>query len=79
MVGLRPRADGKLVLDPLVPPGEWSYFAMDGLPYHGHLLTIVYDQTGRHYHRGRGLTLFVDGKKIAGRATLGPLEAELPN
>lgn len=79
MIGLRPRPDGKLVLDPLAPPGEWSYFAIDGLPYHGHLLTIVYDQTGRHYHRGRGLTLFVDGKKLAGRATLGPLEADLPH
>ncbi len=79
MIGLRPRPDGKLVLDPLAPPGEWSYFALDGLPYHGHLLTIIYDQTGRHYHRGRGLTLFVDGKKLAGRATLGPLEADLPH
>ena len=78
LIGLRPRADRELVLHPLLPPGTWSYFAIDGLPYHGHLLTIVYDETGEHYHRGQGLTIFVDGKKLAGRATLGPLEAELP-
>ncbi len=78
LIGLRPNAGEKLVLDPLLPAGAWSYFALDGLPYHGHLLAIVYDETGKHYNRGRGLTIFVDGKKIAGRATLGPIEAELP-
>jgi hypothetical protein len=78
LIGLRPRADRKLVLHPLLPTGEWSYFAMDGLPYHGHLLTIVYDETGDHYHRGRGLRVYVDGKELANRPALGPLEAELP-
>ncbi|MGH9607291.1 MAG: MGH1-like glycoside hydrolase domain-containing protein [Terracidiphilus sp.] len=77
LIGLRPRADAKLVIRPLLPPGEWSYFAIDGLPYHGHFLTIVYDETGKHYHRGRGLAVYVDGRKLASRATLGPLEAEL--
>jgi len=62
-----------------LPAGTWSYFALDGLPYHGHLLTVVYDQTGKHYNRGRGLTLFVDGKMIATRATLGPIETNLPH
>jgi hypothetical protein len=79
LMGLRPRADSKLILHPLLPAGAWSYFAVDGLPYHGHILTIVYDQSGARYHRGKGLTLFVDGKKMAGRSTLGPLETELPN
>lgn len=78
LIGLQPRADRKLVLHPLLPSGEWSYFAIDGLPYHKHLLTIVYDETGEHYHRGRGLTLYVDGKKLANRPTLGSLQAELP-
>ncbi len=78
MLGLRPRADNRIILHPLLPQGEWSYFAVDGLPYHGHLLAIVYDQTGKQYHRGRGLMLFVDGKKVAGRPTLGPLDVSLP-
>ena len=78
LIGLRPRADERIVIHPLLPAGEWTYFAMDGLPYHGHLLAIVYDETGKQYQQGRGLTLFVDGKKIASRSTLGPLESELP-
>lgn len=78
LIGLQPRADRKLELHPLLPSGEWSHFAIDGLPYHKHLLTIMYDETGEHYHRGRGLTLYVDGKKLANRTTLGSLQAELP-
>lgn len=77
-IGLRPRADDTLELHPLLPPSSWTYFALDGLPYHGHTLTVVYDVTGEHYHKGKGLTIFVDGAKIASRTTLGPLEARLP-
>ena len=79
LIGLRPRADATIDIHPLLPVGAWTYFALDGLPYHGHLLAIVYDQTGSHFRRGRGLMLFVDGKKIAARATLGPIKAELPH
>jgi hypothetical protein len=77
LVGLRPEAGNKVVIHPLLPRGAWSYFALDGLPYHGHMLTIVYDSTGHHYGRGRGLVLFVDGHKCAARTTLGPLTYEL--
>ena len=77
LIGLRPQAGDKLILHPLLPAGAWSYFALDGLPYHGHILAIVYDRTGKHYNRGRGLILFVDGKKIASRATLGPIGTNL--
>jgi hypothetical protein len=79
IIGLRPRVDAKIDIHPLLPAGTWTFFAVDGLPYHGHLLAIVYDESGKQYRLGRGLMLFVDGKKIASRATLGPLEAELPH
>lgn len=78
LIGLRPREDHRIELHPLLPAGKWSYFALDGLPYHGHLLTVIYDRTGTHYKRGRGLMLYVDGKKVAGRVDLGPLDGELP-
>ena len=78
LVGLRPSADARVSIHPLLPAGTWTYFAVDGLPYHGHILAIVYDETGKHYQRGRGLTLFVDGQKVASRPTLGPLAADLP-
>jgi hypothetical protein len=79
LIGLRPQQDDKLILHPLLPANTWTYFALDGLPYHGHILTIVYDQTGKHYNRGIGLSVFVDGKKLASRRTLGPIETHLPH
>lgn len=78
LIGLRPREDRRIELHPLLPVGKWSYFALDGLPYHGHRLAVIYDSSGKQYQRGRGLMLFVDGKKVASRADLGPLEGELP-
>ena len=79
LIGLRARMDDRVVVHPLLPAGVWTYFALDGLPYHGHLLTILYDETGKQYRRGRGTTLFIDGKKCASRVDLGPLECRLLN
>lgn len=77
LIGLRPSAGNEILLRPLLPRHAWKYFALDGLPYHGHLLTIVFDSTGHRYRRGRGFMLFVDGRKAASRATLGPLTCNL--
>jgi len=77
LIGLRPRADGHILVHPLLPTGSWTYFAIDALPYHGHLLTILWDESGKRYGRGQGLSLMVDGKRVASRKDLGPLEAEL--
>ena len=77
LVGLRPGTGDEIVLQPLLPAGSWSYFALDGLPYHGHLLTILYDATGAHYRRGRGFQLFVDGQVAARRHDLGELKYKL--
>jgi hypothetical protein len=70
LVGLRPSATNDLVIQPLVPAGTWDYFALDGLPYHGHLLTIIYDRTGQRYHRGAGLSILSDGSVIGHRDSL---------
>ncbi|HEX4156641.1 MAG TPA: trehalase family glycosidase [Acidobacteriaceae bacterium] len=77
LIGLRPSAEDEVVIDPLLPEGSWSYFAVDQLPYHGHMLGILYDRTGKHYGRGRGLQLFVDGRRVAARSQLGRLEYRL--
>jgi hypothetical protein len=78
LIGLRPEAGNTVVLHPLLPPNTWSYFAIDDLPYHGHRLTIFFDRNGKQYQRGAGFFLFVDGKQLASRSTLGPLKASLP-
>ena len=69
LVGLRPRADDVVEVNPLAPP-EWDWFALDRVPYHGRELSILWDRTGRHFHRGKGLRVFADGKEIAHAATL---------
>lgn len=78
LIGLRPQDGNRVRINPLLPSGAWKWFALDGLPYHGHTLAIVYDSTGKKYGRGRGFMLYIDRKKTASRADLGPLEAELP-
>jgi hypothetical protein len=77
LIGLRPRADDRIELRPLLPADEWTYFAIDALPYHGHLLAVLWDSTGTHYRRGKGMKLLVDGKQVAARADLGPLAYDM--
>jgi len=77
LIGLRPSSSDQVVIRPLLPAGNWSYFALEALPYHGHLLTILYDASGKHYGRGRGLQLFVDGQRVAARPDLGRLSYRL--
>jgi hypothetical protein len=65
LVGLRPRADETVEVNPLVPEGTWDYFCLDQIRYHGHWLTILYDKRGERYGKGKGLHVFSDGKEVA--------------
>ncbi len=65
LVGLRPRPDPVVEVNPLLPSGTWDFFCVDRLSYHGHTLTILWDRTGERYGRGKGLLVFSDGKLIA--------------
>ena len=77
LVGLRPRADNVIEVNPLAPR-EWDYFALDDVSYHGHNVSIVWDKTGARYHRGAGLSIFADGKRIANARQMAKLTATLP-
>jgi len=70
LVGLRPHADDVVEVNPLLPEGNWDYFCLDNLLYHGRNITILWDKTGRKYRKGQGLSIFVDGKKIANSGKL---------
>ncbi|MDE3166978.1 MAG: hypothetical protein KGN36_14320, partial [Acidobacteriota bacterium] len=70
LIGLRPRADDTVEVRPLLPPGAWEWFCLDAVPYHGRLLTILWDRTGEHFHKGAGLRLFADGRQIAASTTM---------
>jgi hypothetical protein len=77
LIGLKPRADDLLEIDPLAP-ADWPWFILDDVPYHGHLLTVIWDRTGDHFHRGAGLQIICDGRKIGSTPILDKLTARLP-
>ena len=64
LVGLTPRDDDSLEVNPLAP-ADWDYFALDDVPYRGHLISVVWDKTGKRYKLGAGLHVLVDGKSAA--------------
>lgn len=77
LVGLRPRADNILEVNPLVPP-DWDYFCLDQVRYHGHWLTVAYDRTGRRYGKGAGLRIFCDGRLLVSSKAVRRLTIALP-
>jgi hypothetical protein len=70
LIGLRPRADDTVEVNPLVPEATWDYFCLDQIRYHGHWLTILFDKNGERYGKGKGMHVFSDGKEIAAADTL---------
>jgi hypothetical protein len=78
VAGLVPRADNRVEIFPLLPDGAWNYFCLDGVNYHGHTLTIFWDNDGSRYGRGKGLFVLADGKEIARGDKLSKLTGKLP-
>jgi hypothetical protein len=78
LVGLRPRADDILEVNPLLPDGIWPYFCLDNILYRGQIITVMWDEDGSRYGRGAGLTVLVNGEKLAHSATLSRVKARLP-
>ena len=61
LCGIVPQADGSVVVKPLAP-AAWDWWCVDGVRYHGHDLTVLFDRDGTRYGRGKGLVVLVDGK-----------------
>jgi hypothetical protein len=78
LVGLRPRQDDIVEVNPLVPEGVWDYFALDYINYHGVRLSIVWDVSGARYGVGKGLRVFADGKEIAVSENLQRITGRIP-
>jgi len=76
LCGIRPSEGNILTINPLVD-NTVQYFCLDDILYHGHRLTLVYDADGSRYNLGKGLTVFVDGKKAALKKTNGKFEVEI--
>ncbi|HJQ82337.1 MAG TPA: glycosyl hydrolase family 65 protein [Lacipirellulaceae bacterium] len=78
LIGIVPRADGIVQVDPLLPMNEWDWFCLDGVYYHDHVLTIVWDRTGNRYGRGAGFAIWSQGEELARTDALRSLSARLP-
>jgi len=64
LVGLKPRVDDILEIQPLVPQKQWDWFCLDNVLYHGKSMAILWDKTGKHYNKGKGMRVFSDGKEV---------------
>jgi hypothetical protein len=78
LVGVKPQIDDRIIINPLIPENTWDWFCLDGIPYHGRMLTVLWDKTGKHYRKGKGMILLADGQLIAASTDLQRLEAMLP-
>jgi hypothetical protein len=78
VLGLRPRADDIVEISPLLPTDTWDWFCLDGVKYHGRILTVIWDKDGSRYGRGAGLRVLTGGKEIAHSATLTRITGKLP-
>ena len=64
LVGLKPQIDNTLIIQPLIPQNKWDWFCLDGVKYHGQLLTVIWDKTGKKYGKGKGFLVFKNGERI---------------
>lgn len=78
LVGLVPREDSTVLVDPLVPVDTWDWFCLDNLRYHGRALTILWDRGGQKYRKGKGIHVFADGTEVARSDDLTRVTGELP-
>ncbi|KAF3769517.1 Six-hairpin glycosidase, partial [Cryphonectria parasitica EP155] len=76
LVGIRPRSDDVLEVNPLVD-GSVAWFRVDNVLYHGHNVSVQWDADGSHFGTA-GLLLSVDGAQANASSTLQRLLATLP-
>lgn len=80
LLGIVPSLSDTLTMQPLIPT-NWSNFAVENLPYHGNLLTIIWDESGASYsvsNHSAGLSIYSNGSLIHNQATLTALNVTLP-
>jgi hypothetical protein len=75
-VGVRPRADDILEINPAADASSVSYFRAARISYHGHEIAVQWDATGDRYGE-KGLIVEVDGKKVASSRELSRLTVKI--
>ncbi|KAI9751497.1 MAG: hypothetical protein M4579_006033 [Chaenotheca gracillima] len=81
LFGIIPTLDDRLEMMPLVPD-NWTYFAIENIPYHGSLFSIVWDQNGDHYpsaNGSKGLSIYSNGSLLHSQSDLSAFNVSLSN
>lgn len=77
LVGLKPAEGRTLVIDPLLPDNKWDWFCLDNVLYHGKIITVIWDKTGKKYGHAPGLTVLVNGKVAGTSPALSKISIDL--
>lgn len=77
LVGLRTSDGNQLTIAPLIPAAAWDWFCLDKVSYHGKIITVLWDKTGKHFNKGKGWQIWVDGKKASQSELLKPVTITL--
>ncbi|KAF4635464.1 hypothetical protein G7Y89_g2641 [Cudoniella acicularis] len=77
LLGIVPRSDAVLEISPIIP-ANWTYFAIENVAYHGHLVTVLYDADGTRYKCGGNLCVYVDGEKKVAETRKYPFTETVP-
>lgn len=64
LVGIRPREDDVLEVNPLADPVTVPYFSIENVLYHGRNISVQWDRNGQRYGQA-GLRISVDGALAA--------------
>ncbi len=62
LVGIRADINNTLTVNPLFSENQLDYLCADNILYHAKIITVVWDKTGDRYKKGKGLSVFVNGK-----------------
>lgn len=62
LAGVRARDDEKIEINPLFEESDLDYFCADGILYHNHYITVLWDKSGERYHKGARFKVYVDGE-----------------
>tara|TARA_B100001175_G_scaffold123132_1_gene104824 strand:- start:109 stop:1743 length:1635 start_codon:yes stop_codon:yes gene_type:complete len=64
LIGIKPKLNNTIEIKPLVPD-DWEWFAVDNIYYQDKKFSLIWDESGKKYGRGKGLTLFRDNILVA--------------
>jgi len=64
LAGIVPNDNDTIIINPMFTQKDLDYLCVDGIKYHNHFVTVLWDKSGKRYGFGKGFFVFVDGKQV---------------